>query len=196
MTDGDTDTVAVVRDSVAAVNWADAIALGVLSFPVGYLLTAVLVFLASSPGGLLGVLLFAGFAFYSALNVPTVLTSGERIDYLTVIADPATASPEIPVVFYDAIPIVVLVGAGGLAVVRRPTRSNPLTLGLTIAGLALGFAGMAVVGSAAFVSRTAAGATARIALPETVVFGLAYPLLLGLLGATLVRLRDAFRPPG
>lgn len=188
----------MVRDRAEAVDWVGAAAVGVLAFPAGYVLTGLIVVLGGQTSGdILGVLLLLGFVFYSSLNIPADITGGGQIDYLASVADPATAAPSVPIFVYYAVPIFVLVGAGALASVRLlEGRPDPIETGLTVLGLAVGFAGMAVVGSFAFVSTTLTGETARIALLQAVIFGFAYPLVFGLLGAGLVQIVETYRIGG
>lgn len=186
---------AALRARAAAVDWVGAGAVGVLAFPAGYVLTGLIVVLGGQTSGdVLGILLLLGFVFYSSLNVPADIVGGGQVDYLASVADPATAAPAVPIVVYYAVPIFVLVGAGALATVRLlEGHPDPVETGLTVLALAVGFAGMAVVGSFAFVSTTITGDTARIALLPAALFGFAYPLIFGLLGAALVQIVETYR---
>lgn len=188
------DAVAGLRTRLARVDWPRAIAIGILTFPAGLVATVVLVALDDARAvDIVGTLILAGFVFYSSLNVGADLSGGGQLDFLAVMANHATPPPVVPIVVFYAIPVFLLVGVGGLTYVRLlGGRLDPIETALAVVGLAIGFGAMAVLGSFVFVSATVAGETARIALSEAAFFGILYPLVFGLLGASLVQIVDTF----
>ena len=168
-----------LREHVAG-SWLTLVALGVGAYVAGIVLTAALAFVGEWPSveGLQSI----GFAFYSAHTVPVVVAGGGELDFLGRLTD-----PEVPIVTYYAVPVLVLLVAGAVASWRVPGRSaiDPVAIGVNSLGLAVGYVAAAVLGRVAFTSGVVGVGGVSLPLGRTVLFATAYVLAFATIGAAV-----------
>jgi hypothetical protein len=177
-----------VAERLEGMDWPWLLAAGPAAFVAGYVLTVLAVVLGpSSIGGeILNALKQLVFVFYSAHNVPLEVSGIGRLDWLTQAASPGTASPDTPVVVFYAIPMLVLVATGIVVTVRVLDRvDDPARIAAAVAALGASYAVVAIAGTFVFTDTSLVGGPARLALADAALFGLAYPLAFGAIGAGL-----------
>lgn len=183
-----------LRHPLAHIEAPALVAVGILTFVTGYVVTALVVLVgpsrtASDP---VAVILQLGLIFYSAHLVPANLSGGDRFNWLQdVMASPA--DPNVPVIVFYAIPMVLLVVTGILAVRAYATnRLDPRQMLFSVAFVAGGYGLMAVLGTFV-IEASLQGQTARPDLFLAAVFGLAFPLVFGAIGAGLANIIESLR---
>lgn len=187
---------APVEGVLARINAPALLAVGIMTFVTGYIVTALVISIGPSQtsGGLVGLIMLFAFIFYSAHLVPASLSGGGQIDQLTVSASPATPEPAIPVVVFYAIPMVLLIAAGVVATHLYTTdRLDPVEVLSGVLVLAVGYAAMATLGTFIVQTTTTDG---QLASPDGVLaigFGLLYPLVFGSIGAGLANVIESLR---
>jgi hypothetical protein len=160
-------------------EWLETAATGAVAFVVGYAAVVAVIFaFGEQSGSLASVLELVGIVFYNAHNVPAV-GGGQTVNVLA-----AAQNPNVPVVVYYAIPVVAVLAAGVFVGRARPG-DDPTTVLHAGAPLAVGYALLAVVGSLAVSIELHTGATVSPDLVKAALFGLAYPVVFGTLGAGL-----------
>jgi hypothetical protein len=196
-----------VSTSIEAYHVGQATAVGILAFPVAYLLTIVTILIGGSidTSRPIEAARVVGYAFYNAHNVP-LHRYGERAvsgpDGTTLQEISATgtllqeSATSIPTVVYYLIPVVVLLGAGALLAYRylpserQPTSERRSVRHLAlVGGLVLGYTLAMLAGSFLFAETTTSGQTWVSLNPErlsALVAGIGYPLVLGAVGSTAV----------
>lgn len=174
---------------------------GLVAFPLGYLLTAVVVAVGgtvdtSKP---LEVARVVGYVFYNGHNVPlhqygrrAVTTEGttQLTPYSETTNLLKAASTSVPAVVYYLVPVAVLLVVAGLLTVRYADADRPgaVHAGL-VGGLALGYLLATMAGSYVIAEANASGEAWVVANPHRVTAlaaGLGYPLVLGIVGTAAV----------
>ncbi|WP_181684912.1 hypothetical protein [Halorhabdus salina] len=172
-------------------SWGRGILTGALSFVVGYLLMAALFFVGPpsiDAQSLSGRFDQIAYIFYNSqfvdglISAPADVTipGGRRFNFVLEATEPA-----VPIVVYLSIPVVSVLVIGGLfqAVVRSDV-DEYVDAGLTGAAMALGYVAVALVGTFLIARSTGNGiATFAPDRIQTVVLCVAYPFVLGTLGA-------------
>jgi|GEM_PF-1784117 len=182
------DVAEEVEERLRETNWLAAFVLGAGAFVVGLLLTAILVVgVGESPqGGLQGVVLLVGFAFYAANLVRIDIGDGILVDFFA-----GVSNTSVPLEVYYAVPMVVLLAAGFLVVDRYATRSvDPIGTAMQVAGIAVGYLAVALLGTFVFVTPTVTGGSASLVVTDVLLFGLAFPLVFATLGAAIATVRE------
>ncbi len=159
---------------------------GVGAFLVGYALTVLVAVVgaSSTEGGLLDVLTLLAFVFYSAHNVPLEVSGVGRLDWLSTTASASTPDPAVPVIVFYSIPVVVLLAVALLVAFRVVGRTDdPVRVVAAVLAFAVAYGLTAVAGTFVFTSESVFGGSARLAFGDAVVFGFAYPLVFGVVGA-------------
>jgi hypothetical protein len=177
---------------VRETNWIALVSLGIVSFVLGMIFTGLLIVLFGRQpgGGLYGIFLLVGFTFYAGHLVNLVTESGVQFGFFGGVEGTA-----VPLEAYYAVPIIVLLGAGVLATHRLATRAvDPLQIGLHVAGIALGYALMAVLGSFTLVTENVMGETVTVATEQALLYGLLFPLIFATLGAAFESARRYINP--
>jgi len=166
------------RSTDGTFQWSRGIVAGFGAFVVGYLATVAVIFVAGNHSGNLGsVLNSIGLVFYNAQVVPAHL-NGHATNFLL-----STQNPNVPIPVYFLIPVVVVGGAGALVVrAGRPTATTVLNTG---SALAVGYVVPMVLGALLISVSFPSGHVATLDLSKAVVFGLAYPVVFGTLGAAV-----------
>lgn len=178
-----------LSERLSGLSWPGILLGGAGAFLVGYALTVLVVVLGpgETTGGVWGVLVLLAFVFYSAHNVPVDASGLGQIDWLETAASSTTPDPSIPLVVYYAIPILVLVGTSILVTSRCTDRElNPVQSIVAVLGMAGAYALLAVAGTFVFTSRTIFNTPAQLVLTDALIFGVAYPLVFGTIGAAVV----------
>jgi hypothetical protein len=188
VTDGTDSLETLLAERLDGMPWPWLLAAGPAAFVAGYALTVLIVVLGPSSvsGGLTNVLVLLVFLFYSAHNVPLEVSGIGRLDWLSQAASPETASPDIPVVVFYSIPMLVLLGAGVVVAVRVLDRvDDPARVAAAVACLGASYALVAIGGTFVFTSSSVVGGSAQLVLADAALYGLAYPLVFGTFGAAL-----------
>lgn len=175
-----------VAERLEGIPWTRLAAAGVGAFLAGYALTVLVAVVGPSSveGGFADVLTLLAFVFYSAHNVPLEVSGVGRMDWLTIAGSAATPEPAVPVIVFYAIPVAVLLAVGLFATGRLVGRTDdPTRVLAAVLVLAVSYGLTAIAGTAVFTSRSAFGGPARLVLADAVLFGFAYPLVFGAIGA-------------
>ncbi len=165
------------RVSATGERYAKAAVAGAVGFVAGYAAVVAVIFAFGQQNGSLGeVLKLVGVIFYNAHNVPAV-GGGRTVNVLA-----AAQNPNVPVVVYYVVPVVAAAAAGVLAG-RRDTGDDPSSVLHAGAAVAVGYGLLALVGALALSVTIVGGTTVSPDLPKAALFGLAYPVVFGTLGA-------------
>lgn len=167
------------RADAASFPWAEGVAAGVGAFVIGYAcVVAANVALSNQSGPLLGILERLAVLFYNAHAIP-MLGGGESFNFVL-----SARNPNVPIPVYFGVPVVVLVAAGaGFA--SRALGRDPTDVLYAGASLAVGYALVAVLVALTVSVETNLGTVVSPDLLKTALFGLAYPVVFGTLGAGL-----------
>jgi hypothetical protein len=175
-TSADSVTTAGGDAATAGERWARGAAAGMAAFVAAYVAVVAVIYAFGGQSGSVGeVLRLIGIIFYNAHTVPAV-GAGQPLNVLAAAQD-----PNVPVAVYYAIPILA-VGAAG-AVLGGRDASDPTEVLSVGAALAVGYALLAVLGALVLSVTLAGGQTVSPDLPKAALFGLAYPVVFGTLGA-------------
>lgn len=188
MADGTDSFETLLAERLDGMAWPWLLAAGPAAFVAGYALTVLIVVLGPSSvsGGLTNVLVLLVFLFYSAHNVPLEVSGIGRLDWLSQAASPETASPDIPVVVFYSIPMLVLLGTGVVVAVRVLDRvDDPARIAAAVGCLGTSYALVAIGGTFVFTSSSVVGGSAQLVLADAALYGFAYPLVFGTFGAAL-----------
>lgn len=181
----------VLDDALANFDWAIAVASGVGSAILGYIVFALVFVLGPASFGTISStteqLRQLGLLFYNAHLVDLVteadpgaaLLGGQRLNLITESA----GTSAIPIVVYLLIPVVVLLLVG-LVVARWLGATEWVQGAFTGAGFAIGYVVVLLAGTP-LVTRSTPSASLGPDLLQVVAFGLAYPVLLATVGATV-----------
>lgn len=188
MSDGTDGIDDLVAERLDGMEWPWLLAAGPAAFVAGYVATVLVVVLGPSSIGddVLNGFKQLVFVFYSAHNVPLEVSGFGRVDWLTRAASPATPSPDTPVVVFYAIPMLVLIVTGVVVTGRLLDRvDDPVRIAAAVVALGVSYGLVAIAGALVFTDTSLLGGPARLALADAALFGLAYPLAFGTVGAGL-----------
>lgn len=188
MSDGTDGIDDLVAERLDGMDWPWLLAAGPAAFVAGYAVTVLVVVLGPSSLGddVLNGLKQLVFVFYSAHNVPLEVSGFGRVDWLTRAASPATAPPDTPVVVFYAIPMLVLTVTGVVVAVRILDRiDDPIRIAAAVGALGASYVLVAIAGALVVTDTSLLGGPARLALADAALYGLAYPLAFGTVGAGL-----------
>jgi len=189
--------------AIQSVPWVSSVLAGAGSFLGGYVLMAALFFVGPASAGngpLAEQLKQIGYVFYNAHFVDGLISvSSEQIQLagsprVNLLLDEGVVglSTSIPIPVYLAVPVVTLLVAGGLLATYRPdVTTDSVSIGLTGAGMALGYALLALAGTFVVVRSLADGSASyapdRL---QTLALGFAYPFVVGIAGMIVGSLLD------
>jgi hypothetical protein len=174
---------ATVQERFDAFPWAVGVLTGVGAFLVGYLLLVVYVVVgpASLPGSLGDQLRRVGFLFYNAHNILVVPDAAPGVTALPINLLPRATLPFV----YQAVPIVVIaLASAAITVYVRPETTDGILAIATGMGIALGYLLAALVGTYVF-TLTQQGVLYHPQRPTVFVYGIAYPLVVGVIGSVV-----------
>ena len=186
MSDGTDGIDDLVAERLDGMEWPWLLAAGPAAFVAGYVATVLVVVLGPSSIGddVFNALKQLVFVFYSAHNVPLEVSGFGRVDWLTRAASPSTPAPDTPVVVFYAIPMLVLIVTGVVVSGRLLDRvDDPVRIAAAVGALGVSYGLAAVAGALVFTDTSLVGGPARLALADAALFGLAYPLAFGTVGA-------------
>lgn len=181
----------VVDDAIASFDWAVTVAAGVGAAVLGYVIfSAVFVLGPASFGRITDPMVqikLLGRLFYNSHFVDTLrdappgktLAVSPRGNFILQNA----GSSELPIIVYLLIPVVVLLLVGVAMVLRRGDREWAQAA-YTGAGLAVGYELVLLLGTVVVSTSSQQGTITPDRL-QVAAFGLAYPVILGTLGAAL-----------
>jgi len=183
----DEDGLAVVREY----PWLRGIASGGVAWLLGYLVTAGLFYVGPASIDVpsqFEKLKQIGGVFYNAHLVDMVATVGEKTTYANVVVEGGGTT--IPTAVYLAIPVLALLSVAILLSFVAEGEQTVVTLGLTGLAIALGYLAVGVAGTfiaeLQAVSLTAGGIVVlRPDFLQTLAMFLAYPFVLGVVGAAI-----------
>jgi hypothetical protein len=172
-----------IQGRLDAFPWASGVVTGAVSFLVGYLLIAAYVVVgpATLPGTVSEQLRRAAFLFYNAQNILVVAETGPDVNALPINLLPQATLP----ILYQAVPVVVLLLASAVVTTRvfDGTTDGVAAIATGMA-LSLGYLAAALVGTYVF-TLAQGGVVYHPDRPTVFVFGLASPLVVGIVGSVI-----------
>ncbi|MFB6075019.1 MAG: hypothetical protein ABEJ89_08410 [Haloarculaceae archaeon] len=181
-----------LRRWFADVPWWAGLAGGAGAFLGGYLLVILVIEVpgGGSTGTIVGQLTLIAMVFYNAQHIALRTTNHfapwalDAHTYNFLADNVARGSMAVPPVVYYAVPVVVLLVAGVLLARRQHDDRVPLpeTAARTGVSLVPGYLLLGLIGVGLFSYPTLRGHVARPDVLGVLLFGIAYPLVLGTVG--------------
>lgn len=174
-------TLATVQERFDAFPWEIGLLAGIGAFLLGYLalVAYVVVGPASLPGTFGDQLRRVGFLFYNAHNILVIPEAGPGVEALRINLLPQATLPFV----YQTVPIVaIILASAAITVYMRPDETDGILAVATGIGITLGYLLAMLIGTYVF-TLTQQGVLYHPARPTVFVYGIAYPLVVGIIGS-------------